>query len=406
KKFTTKRFRVLALAYKEAMSSEKGQFEKELIFLGLVALEDPPREEVARALETCEQAGINVKMITGDNRETAVQVAKEIGLRGKVLTGEELDKLTDDELSKIVTEVVIFARVRPEHKLRIVRALKQNNEIVAMTGDGVNDAPALKEAHVGIAMGKGGTDVSREASDLILKDDNFATIVSAVSEGRTIFNNIRKFVTYQLSCNYAELFIIFFGILIGLPLPLLALQILFMNLVTDDLPAITLGFNPPSKDVMITKPRKKPNILNKQLIKLLAVAGATMGIATLGTFYFTLNVLKQDLATARTIALVTLIAFEIANAFNFRSFRYPAHKLPLFANKYLVYASVLSILATLLIIYTPLNRIFETVPISGYYFAVAFVISMTIIIVFDVWKKIKGDLVNENHLINSFKTNK
>jgi len=393
-KFTSKRFRVLALAYKETASFEKDHFEQDLVFLALVALEDPPREEVMPALKLCEEAGIKVKMITGDNKETAIQIAKEIGLKGEVLTGEELDKLTDDELSKIVKNIVIFARVRPEHKLRIVKALKQNKEVVAMTGDGVNDAPALKEAHIGIAMGKGGTDVSREVADLTLKDDNFATIVSAVSEGRTIFSNIRKFVTYQLSCNYAELFIIFLGILLGLPLPLLALQILFMNLVTDDLPAITLGFNPASKDVMTTKPRKESSILNKRLITILIIAGTIMGVVTLGTFYFTLNVLKQDIATARTVALVTLIFFEIANAFNFRSFRHPVHKLLLFANKYLIYASATSILATLLIIYTPLNKIFETVPIAWYYFAIAALMSLTVIIFFDVWKRIKGNLAD------------
>ncbi len=395
-KFTSKEFRVLAIAYKQTASLEKNHFEQDMVFLGLVALEDPPREEVKQALKLCEEAGIKVKMITGDNKETAIQIAKEINLKGEVLTGEELDKITDDELSKIVKNIVIFARVKPEHKLRIVKALKQNKEIVAMTGDGVNDAPALKEAHIGIAMGKSGTDVSREVADLTLKDDNFATIVSAISEGRTIFSNIRKFITYQLSCNYAELFIIFFGILLGLPLPLLALQILFMNLVTDDLPAITLSFNPASKDVMKTKPRKESGILNKRLITLFIIAGTIMGIVTLGAFYITLNVLKQDVTTARTVALVTLIFFEIANAFNFRSFRYPVHKLPLFANKYLAYASVASILATLLIIYTPLNRIFETIPIAWYYFAFAALISLSVIIVFDVWKRIKGDLLNEN----------
>ncbi|MFH0700866.1 MAG: cation-transporting P-type ATPase [Candidatus Woesearchaeota archaeon] len=394
-RFTSNKFRVLALAYKPVVSFEKDHFEQNLVFLGLVALEDPPREEVKPTLKLCKEAGIKVKMITGDNKETAVQIAKEIGLEGEVLTGEELDKLTDDELSKIVKKVVIFARVRPEHKLRIVKALKQNKEIVAMTGDGVNDAPALKEAHIGIAMGKGGTDVSREAADLILKDDNFVTIVSAISEGRTIFSNIRKFATYQLSCNCAELFIIFLGILLGLPLPLLALQILFMNLVTDDLPAITLGFNPASKDVMKAKPRKGSMILNKRLITLLIIAGTIMGIVTLGTFYFTLNFLHQDVTTARTVALVTLIFFEIANAFNFRSFRTPVHKLPLFANKYLVYASAASILATLLIIYTPLNKIFETTPVAWYYFAIAALMSLTVIIVFDIWKAIKGDLSGE-----------
>jgi len=397
KKFALKKFRVLALAYKETTSFEKNNFENELIFLGLVALEDPPREEVKAALESCKEAGIKVKMITGDNKETAIEIAREIGLRGKVLSGDEIDKLTDDELSKTVNKITIFARVRPEHKLRIVAALKQKGEIVTMTGDGVNDAPALKEAHIGVSMGKNGTAVAREVSDLTLKDDNFATIVSAIREGRTIFNNIQKFVTYQLSCNYAELFIIFFGILLGLPLPLLALQILFMNLVTDNLPAISLGFNPSSNDIMKVKPRRRSNILNKKLIVSLITAGTIMGILTLGIFYFTLNILEQEIMVARTTALVTLIFFEIANAFNFRSFRKGVLNRSLFVNKYLVYASIISILATLIIVYTPVNKIFETAPIPLLNFIMAIAVSFSIVVVFDVLKKIN----KKNHASRS-----
>ena len=383
--FTSKKFRVLALAYKEADYFKKERFEDNFIFLGLVALEDAPREGVKEAIQLCKNAGIKVKMITGDNKETAIEIAKEIGLKGKVINGEEIDKLTDFELSRIVNDIVIFARVRPEHKLKIVKALKKNGEIVTMTGDGVNDAPALKEAHIGVAMGKNGTDVSREAADLVLKDDNFITIVSAIKEGRTIYNNIQKFTTYQLSCNYAELFIIFFAILVGLPLPLLALQILFMNIVTDNIPAITLGFNPPSRDVMETKVRKKSKILNKSLFRLLVLAGSVMGILTVVIFYFSFHG-NQNLTEARTIALITLIFFQIANAFNFRSFRYPVFKLPFFANKFLVYASIVSILATIAIVYTPLNKVFETAPISisGWIFAV--VVSLSIVVVLDVLK--------------------
>jgi len=393
KELASKKLRVIAFAYKETTSFKKSHFEEELTFLGFAALEDPPREEVREAIKTCKAAGINIKMITGDNKETAIEIAKEIGLKkGGILIGEEIDNLTENELSKMVNKTIIFARVRPEHKLKIVKALKQNGEIVTMTGDGVNDAPALKEAHIGVAMGKNGTDVTREVADLTLKDDNFATIVSAIREGRTIFNNIQKFITYQLSCNYAELFIIFFGILIGLPLPLLALQILFMNLVTDNLPAISLGFNPPSSDVMKTKPRRKSNILNRNLIILLIISGTIMGLLTLGVFYFTLNVLKQDIMIARTTALVTLIFFEILNAFNFRSFRKRVLNRSPFVNKYLVYASTISIIATLAIIYTPLNKIFETAPISLFNFLLAFVTSLCIVISFDILKSIKGNL--------------
>ncbi|MDD4983978.1 MAG: cation-transporting P-type ATPase, partial [Candidatus ainarchaeum sp.] len=396
KKLTLESYRSLALAYKQTKSSDKNCFENDLIFLGIVGLEDPPRDGIKETLALCKTAGIKVKMITGDDRNTALAIANQIGLEGGILVGEEIDKLTDDEFLNVVKEIVIFARVKPEHKLRIVKALKQNGEIVTMTGDGVNDAPALKEAHIGVAMGKNGTDVSREAADLTLKDDNFSTIVSAISEGRTVFNNIRKFLTYQLSCNYAELMIIFIAIVIGLPLPLLALQILFMNLVTDDLPAITLGLNPQSKDVMKVKPRQKANLLNKRLLILLIIAGTVMAAVTLGTFYFVLEILNEELIVARTVALVTLIFLEIANAFNFRSFRSGVHELPLFANKYLIYASILSIFATVLVVYTPLNKIFETAPLSITYWLFALVISFIIIFVFDVWKRIvrrKGGLL-------------
>jgi len=401
KELTSKSFRTLAIAYKKTKSINMDHFEEELVFIGLVGMEDPPREEIKEALKLCYVAGIKVKMITGDNKETAIAIAKQIGLnKGEIIEGEELDNFTDKDLVRVVRNTVIFARVKPEHKLRIVRALKENGDVVTMTGDGVNDAPALKEAHIGVAMGIGGTDVTREVADLTLKDNNFVTIVSAIKEGRTIFNNIQKFVTYQLSCNYAELFIIFIGILLGLPLPLLALQILFMNLVTDNLPAITLGFNPSSKDVMETKPRKKSPILNKKLIYLIIAAGTIMGLITLGVFYFTLNVLKQEIVVARTTALVTLIFFEIANAFNFRSFRKRVLNRSPFTNKYLIYAAVISILATFAIIYSPLNKIFETAPIGIFNFLLALISSMFIIFIFDILKARKGDLNDETELIS------
>ena len=290
--------RTLAIAYKKVSSFDKDHFEEDLIFLGLVGMEDPPREEVKESISLCIRAGISVKMITGDNKETALAISRKIGLRGRVIEGKDLDKMTEIELSKIVNEIVVFARVRPEHKLMIVKALKLNGEIVTMTGDGVNDAPALKEAHIGVAMGKNGTDVSREVADLTLKDDNFATIVIAIREGRTIFKNIRKFISYQLSCNYAELMILFFGVLLapflGWQIPLLlALQILFMNLVTDDLPAITLALTPSSLDIMEEKPRKKKEILNKSLIIWLAIAGISMAILTLVVFFVSFNVLHE-----------------------------------------------------------------------------------------------------------------
>ncbi|MFH0905762.1 MAG: cation-transporting P-type ATPase [archaeon] len=354
-----KALRTIALAYKKF---DKKNNEEDLVFLGIVGIEDPPRNEVFETIKLCTQAGIKIKMITGDHKETAESIAKQIGLNNiKIMQGFEIDEITDEELKDIINEINVFARVRPEHKLRIVRALKANGEIVAMTGDGVNDAPALKEAHVGIAMGKSGTDVSRSVADLILKDDNFSTIVSAIKEGRTIFSNIRKFISYQLSCNVAELILIVGGVAIAAkfnwPIPLLLpLHILFMNIVTDELPAITLGLNPYSKDIMEEKPRKKKNILTKNLIYLFMFSGIIMGLLVLSVFYFVFNILNLGEITSRTIALVSLIFIEISAAYTYRSFRKLALTRSLLVNKYLFFASILSIIATLVIIYTPVNK--------------------------------------------------
>jgi len=394
KKITSESLRTIAFAYKKTCCTNREHLEEDLVFLGFAGMEDPPREEIKEAIKNCKKAGISVKMITGDNKKTALSIAREIGLqKGKIIEGEELDKITDKELQKIVNNISIFARVRPEHKLRIVKALKENGEIVTMTGDGVNDSPALKAAHIGVAMGKNGTDVSRSVADLTLKDDNFATIVYAIKEGRTIFNNIKKFVSYQLSCNYAELAILFVGVLLspilGWPIPvLLALHILFMNIVTDNLPAITLGFNKSSPDIMKEKPRKNKNILNKNLIILFVFAGTLMALFSLGTFWFTFSVLGQSIEYARTTTLVSLILLEIVGAFNFRSFRKMVLNRSIIANKYLFWASLISIIATILIIYTPINKIFETVPISLVDWVIALVFVFVLIIIFDVLKKI------------------
>ena len=396
KRFGSESLRTLAFAYKITKNNfnKKIDFEKDLIFLGFVGIRDPPREEVKESVRMCKKAGIKVKMITGDSKETAYSIAKQIGLdKGKILEGFDIDKLTDDELTRIVNKTVIFARVRPEHKLRIVKALKENGEIVTMTGDGVNDAPALKEAHIGVAMGKSGTDVSRSVADLIIKDDDFSTIVDAIKEGRTIFNNIRKFVTYQLSANIAELIIIVIGALLvpifGWPIPLLlALQILFMNIVTDNLPAITLGLNKSSQDIMDDKPRVKAQILNKNFVLILIFSGIFMALLVLITFYFTYNILGQTIESARTTSLIALIFLEIAGAFNFRSFRKGTIGRSLLTNPSLAIASFVSILATVLIIYTPLNIIFETVhiPLIDWIFATG--LGIFYIIVFDIFKKI------------------
>jgi Ca2+-transporting ATPase len=389
--------RTLSFAYKETNSKNlKDSDEEDLIFLGIVGMEDPPRKGVKEALIHCERAGIKIKMITGDDKETAISIAKQIGLKsGKVVDGSEIDELSDKDFFKIVRQAVIFSRVKPEHKLRIVHALKEHGEIITMTGDGVNDAPALKEAHIGVAMGKNGTDVSKSVADLTLKDDNFVTLVDAIKEGRTIFNNIRKFVTYQLSCNYAELMILFVGVLLvpvfGWPFPLLlALQILFMNIVTDNLPAITLGLNHSSEDIMEEKPRKNTNILNKRLFLTLIIAGTLMAVFVLSTFYFTFNILGQTTKDARTTALLALIVLEIAGAFNFRSFRKTTLNRSPLVNPYLAIASLISLIATFLIIYTPLNKIFETIPLPLLDWIIALGFGLLLILIFDIFKKINN----------------
>jgi P-type Ca2+ transporter type 2C len=395
-KMTSAAFRTIALAYKNTKITRKDDLEKDLIFLGLIGIEDPPRTEVKNSIAVCKKAGIDVKMITGDNKKTAISVAEQISLKkGKVIEGEEMDKLTDDELARIVKDISVFARVRPEHKIRIVRALKEKGEIVTMTGDGVNDSPALKEAHIGVAMGKAGTDVSRSVADLILKDDNFSTIVDAISEGRAIFNNIQKFTSYQLSCNYAELAIIFIGVLLapvlGWPVPiLLALHILFMNLITDNLPAITLGFNNGSPDIMEKPPRKNATILNKNTIIPLIISSFIMTVFALMAFYIAYNLLELSIEQSRTLALLVLILLEIVGAFSFRSFRKVVIGRSLFVNKYLVYASAASLLATIAIIYTPLSAPFETAPLSLAAWSGAAAAALLAVLIVDIIKKINN----------------
>jgi Ca2+-transporting ATPase len=330
-------------------------------------------------------------MITGDNKETAISIARQVGILGNSITGAEMDRLSDEELVIATKETNIFARVNPEHKLRLIKIFKLQKEIVAMTGDGVNDAPALKEAHVGIAMGKNGTDVSRSASDLILKDDNFATIVDAIGEGRTIFNNIRKFVTLQLSLNFAELSIIFIGVLLapifGWYIPILvSIQILFLNLVTDNMSSITLGINPSSKDILNQKPKHNKQILNKTLLGLILQTAGVMTFLTLVSYHVSLYTFKNTESESRTIALITLIFLELVAAFYYRSFRKFTLNRSIFVNKYLVFASFFSIISTILIIYTPLNQILETAPISLISWTIPLFAAIIILITLDIFK--------------------
>ncbi|MFA6269412.1 MAG: HAD-IC family P-type ATPase [archaeon] len=396
-----KGYRVICFTYAPAKTLPADGKVKGLIFLGLAGMEDPPRKEAAESIKACLLAGIQVKMITGDYRDTALAIAKQVGIEGKIMLGGEIDDLTDEELTEVVQGISIFARVRPEHKLRIVRALKLKGEIVTMTGDGVNDAPALKEAHIGVAMGKTGTDVSRESADLILKDDNFATIVAAVEEGRTTYTNVKKFVSYQLACVIGEIILIFVSLLVGLPLPLVALQILFMNIIVDDFPAITLGLNPASKDAMHSKPRKNAALLDKESLLFVGAAALVMGFLSLGTFWVLINILNVELAVSRTITLITLIFFQLVSAYCFRSFRFGVHELPITSNKYLFWASLASILATIIVVYSPLNVLFETTPIDPIFWVFALLVSFSVVIVLDVIKKIRGNKSNHGLVISN-----
>jgi|TARA_Y100000310_G_scaffold253216_1_gene260035 Ca2+-transporting ATPase len=346
----SKALRILAFAYKENNSKENN-----LIFVGLQGMIDPPRKEVKDSINLCKKAGIKVIMITGDHKLTAVAIANQLGIEGDVLTGQELDKTN---LNSIVNKVAIYARVNPIHKNKIVEALQKKKNIVAMTGDGVNDAPALKKADIGIAMGIKGSDVSKEASDMILVDDDFSSIVNAIEEGRGIYDNIRKFVNYLLSSNFGEILVIFSASLMGWPLPLVAIQLLWINLITDGLPALALGVDPSSKDIMNEKPRKKEvPIIDKEMKFNILFIGALIAIGTLFLFNRSLS---NGLIYARTIAFTSLVVFEI---FRLQMVRSRSHT-GMFSNKYLVLAVLLSISLQLLVIYTPLSSVFHTTAIQ------------------------------------------
>lgn len=359
--------RTISLAYKK-LNSSKEKIDDDLIFLGIVGMQDPPKQGVKEAIEKCFSAGIKVKMITGDSIETATAIAKQIGLTGESILGCDLDNLSDKKLRDLVKTTVIFARVRPEHKLRIVKALKENGEIVTMTGDGVNDAPALKESHIGVAMGKNGTDVSRSVADLTLKDDNFSTIVTAIREGRGIFGNIKKFTNFMLSCNYAELSILLFGVvlspLLGWKIPLLlSIQILFMNLVTDDSSSVMLSMTPYPDDIMNKKPRKGEQIVSKKDVFHSLSRALVISLVVLVAFFVEFNIFNSGIDKARTSALLVLIMAEIASAFSALSSEKLLTLKDIFTNKHLAISAIVSMLATTIIIYSPLNSAFGTAPL-------------------------------------------
>jgi len=390
---TADALRVLGLAYrveKDVPDREltPTEVEKNLVFVGLIGMIDPPRMEVAPALEKARQAGIRTVMITGDYPNTARAIAQSIGLmkrRKGVLTGAELDKLDDEQLKKLIPDTAVFARVSPEHKMRIVDALQANNEVVAMTGDGVNDAPAIKRSDIGVAMGITGTDVAKQTADMVLTDDNYASIVSAVEQGRIIYSNIRKFVFFLLSSNVAEIMIIFLATLAGLPPPLTAIQLLWLNLITDGAPALALAMEKGDPDIMDQKPRAKNEpIINRSMglgivIQTFAQTGAVLTAFVLGLVWHLeagatipsgMNALGYvlqhdwrgvDVQTAETMAFVTLSLCELFRAYTVRSEKASIFRLGVFSNKWMQYAVGASIFLLFIVTAFPfLQSIFNT----------------------------------------------
>ncbi|MGB9596608.1 MAG: cation-translocating P-type ATPase, partial [Candidatus Poribacteria bacterium] len=365
--------RVLGVAYRifdsEPTSYHSESIEKDLTFLGLIAMIDPPREEVKLAINKCKTAGIKTVMITGDHKSTAIAIAKELGFfdeGSSALTGVELDQLSDSDFEKHIEHIPVYARVSPEHKLRIVRTKRKLGEITAMTGDGVNDAPAVKEADIGIAMGITGTDVTKEVSDMVVTDDNFASIVSAVEEGRGIYDNIRKFVHYLLSCNAGEILVMFVASLFGWASPLLPIQILWVNLVTDGLPALALGVDPVDPNVMKRSPRP-PNepVLTRQSGIMLIGQGLIIAFCSL--FVYRIALLKQpdNLVHARTLAFFVLACSQLFHSYNCRNSRESLFKIGLLTNKKLIYATGVSFLLQIMVVYIPfLQSIFKIDPLK------------------------------------------
>ena len=362
--------RVIAVAYKDVdvlpQKIESNYIENDLIFTGLIGMIDPPREGVKEAISTCRSAGIKTVMITGDHITTANAIATELGILRKndlSITGAELDRLPKDEFKKNIMKYSVFARVTPEHKVQIVKAFQGTGAVVAMTGDGVNDAPALKNADIGIAMGQNGTDVAKNAADMVLTDDNFVTIVEAVKYGRTIFNNIRKAIHFLIATNVGEIVTIFLGLLIGMRSPLLAIQLLWINLITDSLPAIALGLENPEKNIMSEKPRNpKKSIFADGLWGRIIVEGSMIGILNL--FAFTIGKSFYGLEVGRTMAFVSLGLLELVHSFNIRT-EESIFKTGLLQNKYLFLAFLGgAFLQTVVVVVPQLAGIFKLTNLS------------------------------------------
>ncbi|MGD1992821.1 MAG: cation-translocating P-type ATPase [Anaerolineae bacterium] len=343
--------------------------EQDLIFVGMMGMIDPARPEVKQAVEVARAAGLKTVMVTGDYPQTAIAIAEELNLlspAGHVLTGSELDQIAEADFLKIVGDVDVYARVSPQHKVRIVEAFKQRRHVVAMTGDGVNDAPALKRADIGVAMGITGTDVSKETADMVLTNDNYASIVSAIEEGRIIYSNIRKFVFYLLSCNVGEILVIFLAMLAQLPVPLRPIQLLLLNLVTDGAPALALGLETGDPDIMSRPPRPaREPVINREMMWGIAIQSVAITGAVLWAFFLGLRRFPDSLPAAQTMAFVTLTSSELFRAFTSRSEYYSVFSIGLFSNRWMLVAFASSLLLLLLVVYAPfLQPLFVTVPLG------------------------------------------
>lgn len=391
-KMADEALRVLAIAYLDIPNLpskiDTETVEKNLIFIGLIGMIDPPREGVKEAVATCKKAGIKTVMITGDHIITAKAIAKDLGiLRGSdlAITGEELDKIPQAVLQRNIMNYSVFARVTPEHKVRIVKAYQSTGAVVAMTGDGVNDAPALKNADIGIAMGKNGTDVAKNAADMVLTDDNFVTIVEAVKQGRNIFDNIKKAVHFLIATNIGEIVTIFLGLILGLKSPLLAIQLLWINLVTDSLPAIALGLEKPETDIMNKKPRNsKKGIFADGLWQRIITEGTMLGILTLVAF--SVGNYLYDIEVGRTMAFVSLGLLELVHSFNIKS-EESIFKVGLFENKYLLGAFILGALLQIVVVVIPsVAEVFKLVPLTQVQWMYTFGISILPLVIMEIQK--------------------
>jgi Ca2+-transporting ATPase len=365
--------RVLGVAYR-SMECLPGDctceaVEKSLTFVGLLGMIDPARPEVKEAVRTAKNAGLKSVMVTGDYKDTAVAIAREIGLLspgGIVLSGDELDKISDEDLVKMIDNLDACCRVSPQHKTRIVDAFKNRGHVVAMTGDGVNDAPALKRANIGVAMGITGTDVSKETADMVLTDDNFASIVSAIEEGRIIYSNIRKFVYYLISCNVGEILVIFLAMLFGFPVPLRPVQLLVLNLVTDGAPALALGLEKGDPDIMTQPPRPtKEPVINSEMLIGTIVQGIVITAAVLVAYYWALGRYAHHVDHAQTVAFACLSLAQLPMAIAARSQRHSIFTIGFFSNMWMLWAVLGSTLIVLILIYVPfLQPFFDTIPLN------------------------------------------